>query len=416
MRHAAVIACALSPLTLHGADNPFYAPGDLVLAFQQEGGTDTVYANLGNAATLFRGTASGPGAANLINFKNINAELEQAFGADWESDVTIYAGLAAVWGTDPDDETLQDGDPHRTLYLSKSRAAVGTVGLAGSSTWMVNTNTGMTGASSNILNQNNVLEQSYSVGTVVSPTATSRIDEQNPFLAAGVQGVAFGAFGGGVQQVGTAGSFGTFGAAGDVEFALDLYRIVAVNGIDGQVSGVVRQGSYEGTITVNGSGQVSFISQGAASSVYDTWIASFPSITAAADKLSTADPDGDSATNLEEFGFGGNPANGADTGTGQALTVDADGDTQKDITLTLEVRSGATFSVSGNDLVSSAVDEVIYRIEGSTDLANWDSAVSEVSPSLGSGSPSSGYVFKTFRLNAGNGLAGKGFLRASVTK
>jgi hypothetical protein len=82
----------------------------------------------------------------------------------------------------------------------------------------------------------------------------------------------------------------------------------------------------------------------------------------------------------------------------------------------LEVRSGATFAASGNDLVSGLVDELTYRIEGSTDLVNWDSAVSEVIPQIGSGSPSSGYVLKTFRLNGGNGLVGKGFLRASVVK
>ena len=47
---------------------------------------------------------------------------------------------------------------------------------------------------------------------------------------------------------------------------------------------------------------------------------------------------------------------------------------------------------------------------------DWDSAVSEVIPHIGSGSPSSGYVLKSFRLNGGNGLLGKGFLRASVVK
>ena len=50
------------------------------------------------------------------------------------------------------------------------------------------------------------------------------------------------------------------------------------------------------------------------------------------------------------------------------------------------------------------------------DLVNWDSQVSEVTPHLGTGSLSSGYIFKTFRLNGGNGLVGKGFLRAVVVK
>lgn len=408
------LAATLAPFTLQGADNPTYNPGDLILFFQQEGGTDTVYANLGNAATSFRGTASGPGAANLINFKELSAQLGEAFGPDWAADATLYAGLAAVWGTDPDDESLQDGDPHRTVYVSKSRMAVGTVGLANSGGWTVNSNTGMTGASSNIFSQNNILEQNYSEAAVVSPTAISRIDEQNPFLAAAVQGVAFNTFGGGVQQVGSAGSFGTFGAAGSVEFALDLYRIVAVTGIDGQVAGTLRKGSYEGTVTVNSSGQVSFISQGAATSPYDNWINSFPTLTNPADKLPTANPDVDGATNFEEFALGGNPADPADQGTRLVQTVDANGDSEPDLTLTLEVRAGAVFTPAGNALTAT-MDGVTYRIEGSTDLATWNSLVSEVAQ-LGSGSPSAGYVFKTFRLNSGSGLVGKGFLRAAVAE
>lgn len=405
---------ALAPLTLHGADNPSYAAGDLILFFQQEGGTNTVYANLGNAATLFRGTASGPGAANQVNFKDLNAKLVEAFDSNWAADPTVYAGLAAVWGTDPDDEALQDGDPQRTLYISKSRTGVGSIGAAGSSGWTINSNTGMTGASSNIFNQNNIVEQLYSEATVVAPSAVSRIDEQNPFLAAGVQGVAFSTFGGGVQQAGTVGSFGAFGEAGNVEFALDLYRIVATAGIADQVTGTVRKGTYEGTVTVNSDGQVSFISQGAATSPYDTWINSFAGLTTPAAKLPTADPDGDGATNLEEFAFGGNPGIPADQGTYQARTVDANGDSLRDLTLTLEVRAGATFAATGNTLTAT-VDGLTYRIEGSTDLATWNSAVSEVAQ-LGSGSPSADYVFKTFRLDQASGLAGKGFLRTVLVK
>ncbi len=41
-----------------------------------------------------------------------------------------------------------------------------------------------------------------------------------------LQGAAFNAFQGGVQQQGGALAFGTFGPAGQVEFALDLYRIL----------------------------------------------------------------------------------------------------------------------------------------------------------------------------------------------
>lgn len=55
-----------------------------------------------------------------------------------------------------------------------------------------------------------------------------------------------------------------------------------------------------------------------------------------------------------------------------------------------------------------------YRIECSTAPADSSATVTEVIPHLGTGSPKSGYVFKTFRLTAANGLPNRGFLRGSV--
>lgn len=262
---SAFSAAILAMLAIGGANaaNTLYAPGDLLLYFQQQGGANTVYVNVGNAATDFRGAAAGAADGGYkINFVNINTTLESAFGPNWASNATIYAGLAGVWGLDSGDESLQNGDPSRTLYVSKSRNSVGTVGAADSSGWTVNTDTGMTSGAAAIYNQNNAFEQNYDVSATVSLAAISRIDENNPFTTAGsivIQGTAFNIFGGGVQQQGAAGSFGNVWGAGDVEFALDLYRISATESIPGQVPGVLRKGSYEGTMTVNSGGNVSFI-------------------------------------------------------------------------------------------------------------------------------------------------------------
>ena len=398
---------------------PSYAPGDLVLFFQQANGANTVYAGLGSAATIFRGTAAGPDIPNKVNFLDLGATLTSAFGAGWASDPTIYAGLAAVADTSPDGTTPVNGDPPRTLYVSKPRTAVGIVGSANSAAWNIATNTLMSGGASGIEAQNNKLVTLYSGNSVVvSPVGDSTIDEQNPFITSPgirIQASAFNStFSGGVQQQGTAGDFGTFGAAGVVHFALDLNRILATTGITGQVAGTLHKGSFEGTLTVNSSGQVSFIG-----SSFDNWMSQFPSITTAALKLPGADPDGDGANNLEEFAFGGDPSNAADQGPRLVKTVDANNDGQGDLTLTLEVRSGGTggvsFTPAGNQLTAT-VDGITYQIQGSTDLVNWNSQVSEVTPALGSGSPKSGYVFKTFRLNAGNGLAGNGFIRGFVSQ
>jgi hypothetical protein len=214
-----------------------------------------------------------------------------------------------------------------------------------------------------------------------------------------VPGPAFDTISGGIQQ--------NFGKSTSATY-LDLQRMLATT-TGASPTGVAGGTTFVTTISISSTGAISL----ASASPFQSWISSFPSITDPADMLSSADPDGDSVSNLEEFAFGGNPADASDSGQRVVQTADADGDSSPDLTLTLEVRSGVEFSSDGADLVAE-IDNVIYRIEGSTDLVSWDSAVSEVAPI--SGTPSAGYVLKTFRLNAGEGLAGKGFLRAGVSK
>jgi len=266
IKYRALIVAASSLLAAHAANaaNSLYAAGDLMLTFQQVGSSNTVYVDLGNAATLYRGAAAGADVATSINFMNINSTLVSAFGAGWASDSTIYAGLAGVYSTSSTSSTLVNGDPARTLYVSAPRTDVGTLGQADSVTPTVATNTLMTTAATGIQSQNNVFG-TLSGNTLQSVVTTdvSKINTQQPittFQGNNYQGTAFGTFDGGIQQQGATGSFGTFGSAGTVEFALDLYRILGKNTISGQVAGDLRSGSYEGTITVGSGGGVSFSS------------------------------------------------------------------------------------------------------------------------------------------------------------
>lgn len=341
------------------AQNTNYTPGDLVLFFQKEGSTNTIYVSLGNTATVFRGAAAGPDAANLVDFLNINSELTAAFGAGWASDPQVYAGLAGVWGTSTTSSLLQNGDPHRTLYVSSPRIGAGTVGAANSTAWDLSIagNNAMTTGANGITSMNAPFEGNYTTTAAVSPTAVSFIDDKNP-VSGGVQGNAFdNTFAGGVQQAGSASSWGSFGAAGSVEFALDLYRILAKNNISGQVGGDLRLGSYEGTITVNSSGQVSFIAQGSASSPYTTWADAFSTaLPNAADRLPEADPDNDGLDNLAEFVLGGNPA-ASDASV--APTLDTAG-------------SNFVFSFKRSD---DSESEVTVVFQYGSDLAGWTDAV-----------------------------------------
>lgn len=161
--------------------------------------------------------------------------------------------------------------------------------------------------------------------------------------------------------------------------------------------------SGSGTLTVTASGPAAFIS----------WIDAFPGLNHT-QKLPYADPDNDGSHNLFEFAFGGNPNIPFDKGQHQLRTTDANNDSFPDLTLTLEVRSGTTFVADGPRLLSLPIEGISYRIEGSENLTDFNSPVSEVIPHLGTGAAKPGYVFKTFRLNAANGLHAKGFLRASA--
>jgi hypothetical protein len=116
--------------------------------------------------------------------------------------------------------------------------------------------------------QNNILETTYNTAVAQSPTSASGIDNANPFLSTGIQGLAFGAFDGGVQQRGTGSTIGSYDSAGNAVFALDLYRVLAraTGGsgsgqtfVSGQVDGPLRSGSFEGTVVLNTSGDISFV-------------------------------------------------------------------------------------------------------------------------------------------------------------
>jgi hypothetical protein len=383
---------------------PFeFDDADLLLAVQAVGGdgtTKNLFFNLGNTVTIKNSPNQG-----VVG--DISDDLADAFGNDWWTRTDLFFG---VFGNRSNlSTTLEPGnpplvEPGRTIYVSIQTSAAGTASLRS----QFGTSTLATGAGSyaglrSVLTQANEGNPdddftASASGATVLDQSTQPVSWNNSWsLKNPTPGAGFVIFGGGIQN--------HFGQVGLTEVLVDVQRMTPST-----------PSTYVTTVGVNSGGQIRLFTS-SPSSPFTTWIDSFnPPLANPADRVETADPDNDGANNLEEFAFGGNPANGSDSGTGQVLTVDANGDTLKDITLTLRVRSGATFSVSGNDLVSAPVDELTYRIEGSTDLATWDSAVSEVIPSLGAGSPGTGYVFKTFRLNAGNGLPGKGFLRASVSK
>jgi hypothetical protein len=88
------------------------------------------------------------------------------------------------------------------------------------------------------------------------------------------------------------------------------------------------------------------------------------------------------------------------------------------MTLTLPVRSGATFSDDGGDELSALVDGIYYRVEGSVNLSAFADNVTEVTPTLSAGLPSLavGWTYRTFRASGTVPSASKTFLRAKVSE
>jgi beta-glucanase (GH16 family) len=155
----------------------------------------------------------------------------------------------------------------------------------------------------------------------------------------------------------------------------------------------------------------------AAGDPFTTWISGFdftgmdnPDLTP------SGDPDKDGRNNLIEFALDGNPASAAGPDKKRARIEDNAGNPA--LVLTLPVRAGALFG--GSPAMTAVIDQVAYRIEGSTDLSLFDREVIEI-PANPSGMPAlaSGWKYHAFRLAGTPGGSGpgetSGFLRASVS-
>lgn len=226
-------AGAMSSVT-HAANSAF-APGDLVLFFQDNSALDsptgkTVYVNLGDAATLYRRSSTGVDGPSVFNITNIGATLTTAFGPGWQSNANIYAGLAGVWDTTASAgfNTMLNNDPSRTLYFSQARNDVGEIGTSSSTTPTGFNNTNMTTGAQGIFAMNNVFDDpsganGYNSSVAISNKDISQIDNYNQLTTVGpttIQQPAFDVVNGGVMQQGGAGEFGDFTWVPDVEFSL----------------------------------------------------------------------------------------------------------------------------------------------------------------------------------------------------
>ncbi|MEX1113796.1 MAG: autotransporter-associated beta strand repeat-containing protein [Akkermansiaceae bacterium] len=193
---------------------------------------------------------------------------------------------------------------------------------------------------------------------------------------------------------------------GGVQQPAGVYRALDNPGADFQISQITGSGTL--TVTSN-----------PGSNPYSTW-ATDKGLTGA-NNGKDQDPDNDGRSNLGEFAFNGDPLSGSDNGKVFGLTADsdADGDSTKELVLTVAVRTGtAVFAGTPSPSANHAADGITYTIEGSVNLGSFLTAVDVVPTAVTTGGlppAGSGYEYRSFSLNGSNGLPGKGFLRAKVT-
>jgi hypothetical protein len=277
-----------------------YTAGDILVGFQATGGTGAgnnyVY-NLGQGSSFRSATAA-------VNAATIGADLAEVYGTNWFTRTDLLWTIAGVrtnatFGAEA--SSVVNGDPARTLYISKGASGLGTStpnstlasGAVGTGA------TRMMDAQSGFRTLNGTLERTATPGSggrgVIQGTGdinswSSRVDN-TPFTI----------FTSNVKQA--------FGTAGALSY-LDLYRILGRNDLAGIVEPAgVGVSVLQGTFTINTAGNIRFEPPVTASG-YDAWADSFSLV--GADRAFDVDLDGDGLDNGTEFVVGGHPRSGAD--------------------------------------------------------------------------------------------------------
>jgi autotransporter-associated beta strand protein len=125
-----------------------------------------------------------------------------------------------------------------------------------------------------------------------------------------------------------------------------------------------------------------------------------------------ADPDGDGSSNLVEYALGGIPNAGGDGPKVYTRVADSsDAGAEKELLMTVAVLPGFPAAPAA----AASYKGVNYQVQGSLDLVDFTSPVSQVDPVTGDLPPvPAGYEYRTFRLDASNGVPNKGFMRVQV--
>ncbi|MCW1916373.1 autotransporter-associated beta strand repeat-containing protein [Luteolibacter sp. GHJ8] len=213
------------------------------------------------------------------------------------------------------------------------------------------------------------------------------------------------------------------GTGGSLVLNFEATDVVDEFYIDGVAQAAGTWGSLASTATnktsrITGTGILSVTTGGSGGgNAYDTW-ASAAGLTGANNgKLIDADMDG--WDNLTEFALDGAPLSGIRGGKMVSKIATVGG--VSSLTLTLPVRTGATFSGT-TEKTSAAINGVIYKIQGTETLSSYPLEVIEVTgadaTALQSGMPalSTGWTYRSFRLAGAVTATSKKFMRVVISE
>ena len=284
------IACLVAfswlvfPAQSKAAQAGVYAANDLLMFFQnpeQTGGTSgtasVVYFNLGSTFNLFRDAATPSSGAfgSTIYLGNINSILTSSYGADWtDLSSSIFFGANGQNGsTSAANTSTSNGDFARTVYITKARTSVGSVGQANSVSPLYAPS--QTAVAGQIAGANAISGMTQPGVVAVGDTL---LDGYNPFF----EGAPANAYsdvipGGLVNNISSTRT--SLGSISNIVGALDLYRVAKTSGT-GTTDASIWQNSnniiatysnnfgvggggsaaayYLGTITLGDNGDVNF--------------------------------------------------------------------------------------------------------------------------------------------------------------
>jgi hypothetical protein len=228
-----------------------FTNGDLILGFQATGGqgsTTNVFFNLGSGTGLRDNGNQG-------ELGNIGGALTSVYGSDWYSRSNVWFGVFGNLniGSSGSPEFIApvDGDPSRTVYLSKPTNSPGSGSLYAAGTF---TSSALGTGANNFTGLENILPSANLTNglgeTRILTQAAAPVEWNNSWSAWNpTPGAAFGVFTGGIQQ--------NFGKGTSSTYA-DVERILATN-TGANPTGVLRGGTYEFTVAIGSDGSISAI-------------------------------------------------------------------------------------------------------------------------------------------------------------